>query len=90
MDLAGLHNKLDAIGDDVAAIREAIHENGLLQQPLLTVLETATMLRVCERRVWELAEAGEIEAVRFSKRVVRFSTEAVLAYIRRSAAGGVA
>ena len=51
---------------------------------LLTTRQAARTLSVSERTLYSLREAGEIRAVRVSKRGVRYSIDDLREYVRRA------
>ncbi|MGD0654657.1 MAG: helix-turn-helix domain-containing protein [Thermoguttaceae bacterium] len=59
--------------------------NSPLEKLLLTPRQTAESLQISERQLWRLEKAGEIKSARIGKRIVRFSPDALRAFIGRLA-----
>lgn len=75
--LDGVTNRLDCLESTVA----------LSTAPLLTIKETADMLRAGQRFVLRKIDAGELEVIRDGPRFTRVTRKSVLAYIERHKAG---
>lgn len=54
-----------------------------IQPLLLTARQAAKVLSISERTLWGLTKAGDIPAVRFGGRNVRYSPDDLKAWIRR-------
>lgn len=54
-----------------------------LEPMLLTARQAAKVLSISERTLWGLTKAGDIPAVRFGGRNVRYSPDDLKAWIRR-------
>jgi len=55
---------------------------------LLSIPEAARLLRVSERTVWSLLDAGDLPRVRLGRRITRVALADVIELVRRSTTQG--
>ncbi len=53
------------------------------RSPLLQMRDAAALLGICERKLWSLANAGEVPSIRIGRRCVRFDPLDLEEFIRR-------
>ena len=54
-----------------------------MDEPLLTVVEVAELLKVRRQRVWSMSRRGELPTIRLGTREVRYRPEGIGKWIAR-------